>query len=93
MASKKIRKSKKKKEKTFDDLILEAVNNAIAFAADDTGLDPKNYGMLESRIEWYLDIETYDLNIKVDFVFNRETFQVEIHKITKYGPLPIKEDE
>lgn len=68
----------KAKIKKFKKEALVALNKAIGLAVDDVGFIPETYGMLESRVEWYLDIEskTYGYLIKTKFDRDEGNFYI-----------------
>lgn len=61
--------------------ILKAVKKAISLAEEDTGLEPKNYGMLEERIRWYLELDRFNIGYIVEIEFHFEEYFVEITKL------------
>ena len=81
--TKKPKKAKKTPLQQLQTKLLKGLTYAIDQAVDDTGLDPKNYGMLEERVRWYLDEIKFDLGYVLEIRFNHKKFQFEITKMDK----------
>lgn len=67
----KISKSEIKKQ---EKKALTMLNAAIDDAVDDTGLLPENYGMLEERVRWYLEMQSYETGILIHVILDRVDF-------------------
>jgi len=61
--------------------ILKEVEEAISLAADDTGLLIENYGMLEERIQSYLNQTMFDRGYEIMIELDRELFLVNILEV------------
>jgi hypothetical protein len=58
--------------------ILKYVRKAISLATDDVGLDEQFYGILEDRIEWYLEFMKYEIGYELEIKFHHEEYLVKI---------------